>query len=358
VINLHKRYIGEQIYPALMPSLNLAKQKYYQEKNPKDLWTKEAKTINEAVQTIFGPNGLEKMTTDGEILSTGKDIIDSINLGPLADPIRQSINHQYKEHKDGTTSLALLLSRSIKKAQDLQTKQGLKKQHIIQGYTEGLNIALQTIEKHTQTIKKDDIKTIENIIKQSTTGTLADKENIQSTIRDSILYLNHPKEKDINILTNNSGERTEVFVGITLDHNRKREDMPEKINDATIALVDSIKPRKSSYDLEITIKDIDKYRATSEVEQRQLNLFLTIIKKLKVNAIFSKGEIDDRVADMLAEEEIIAFENVKQSEIKTLQESTGASLKPMLSLSKEDLGFAGVIDDSENEECVGGVCRT
>lgn len=341
-----------------MPSLNYAINHLYQEKNPKELWTKEAKSIEEAVHTIFGPNGLQKMTSDGEILSTGKDIVDSINLGPLADPIRKSINQQYKEHNDGTTSLALLLSRSIKKAQELQTKHGLKKQHIIQGYTFAAEIALKTIETYTKTIDKDDIQTIEQIIEQSTAGTLADQENIRSTIRDAILYLKKPKEKDINIFTNNSGEGTEVFVGLSLDYNRKREDMPEKINDAIIAIVDNIKPRKSTYDMQITINDLESYRATTEIEKRQLNVFINIIKKLHVNTIFSKGEIDDRVADMLAEENIMAFENVKQNDIKTLQESTGASLKPMLSLTEDDLGKAGVIDDSENEECVGGVCRT
>jgi len=341
-----------------MPSLNYAINQLYQEKNPKELWTKEAKSIEEAVQTIFGPNGLQKMTTDGEILSTGKDIVDNINLGPLADPIRKSINQQYKEHNDGTTSLALLLSRSIKKAQELQTKHGLKKQHIIQGYTSAAEIALKTIETYTKTVDKDDIQTIEHIIQQSTAGTIADQENIHSTIRDAILYLKKPKGKDINILTNNSGDGTEVFVGLSLDYNRKRDDMPEKINDAIIAVVDNIKPRKSTYDLQITINDLESYRATTEIEKRQLNVFINIVKKLKVNTIFSKGEIDDRVADILAEENIMAFENVKQNDIKTIQESTGASLKPMLSLSEEDLGKAGVIDDSENEECVGGVCRT
>ena len=61
---------------------------------------------------------------------------------------------------------------------------------------------------------------------------------------------------------------------------------------------------------------------------------------------------------MIAKENIMAFEKVKQDDIKALQESTGALLKPMFSLTKEDLGLAGLIDDSENEECIGGVCRT
>ena len=134
--------------------------------------------------------------------------------------------------------------------------------------------------------------------------------------------------------------------------------MPKKIKDATIAIVDSIKPRKSSYDMLINIRDIQGYRATSEMENKQLSSFVSTIKKLKVNAIFSKGEIDDRVADMIAKENIMAFEKVKQDDIKALQESTGALLKPMFSLTKEDLGLAGLIDDSENEECIGGVCRT
>lgn len=339
-------------------TLNIYKNEINNYKNPKELWIKEAKTIDKSVDTIFGPYGLEKMTTDGDVLSIGKDVIDAIELGALAEPIRQSINNQYKEHGDGTTALALLLSRAIKKAQELQTEQGLKKQNIIEGYSKAVGVALKTIDKYTKNVKKEDIVAIEQIIRHSIAGTIADKENIRSVIRDSILYLKKPKEEDINIFTNASGEGAEVFIGLKLDYNRKREDMPEKINDATIAIVDNIKPRKSSYDIRIDIQDIQGYRATADVENKQLSSFVSILKKLKVNAIFSKGEIDDRVADMISKENIMAFENVKQDDIKTLQESTGASLKPMLSLTKEDLGFAGIIDDSENEECVGGVCRT
>jgi len=30
----------------------------------------------------------------------------------------------------------------------------------------------------------------------------------------------------------------------------------------------------------------------------------------------------------------------------------------MLSITEKDLGFIGIIDDSKEEGCVGGVCRT
>ena len=341
-----------------MSPFNLTKQQMYQEKNPKELWIKEATSIYDSIHSLFGPNGLYKMTKDGEILTTGKDIIDAIPLGPLADPIRQSINSQYTQHNDGTTSLALLLSIAVKNAQKLQTKHGLKKQTIIDGYRKATAIALETIDEYTKKISKDDINTIEAVIKQSTAGTIADKENIQSCVRDAILYLKKPSEKNISINASEAGEGAEVFIGLHLDYNRVREDMPEKLNDVPIAIVQDIKPRKSSYNTLIEINDISTYQAMTNLEKEQIKRFIKTLTSLDVKAVFSKGEIDERAAEMLAYHGIIAFEKLKEHDIKTIQDATGASLKPISSLSKEDIGSAGIIDDTESEDCVGGVCRT
>lgn len=348
----------EGTYHIAMLPFNLTKEQLYKEKNPKELWIKEATTINDQIQSLYGPNGLYKMTRDGEILTTGKEIIDTIDLGPLADPIRKSINAQYTEHTDGTTSLSLLLARSVKNAQKLQTKHGLKKQTIIEGYTKATTIALETVKEYTKKVEKDDVETLNNIIKQSTAGTIADKENIQSCIRDAILYLKKPKEKDINVSADESGEGAEVFVGVHLDYNRVRDDMPEEIQDAIIALVTEIKPKKPSFDTLITIDDIATYKATANFEKEQLQRYVNRLIKLNVKAVFSKGDIDDRAAQMLTKQGIMSFEKIKEKDLQTIQEATGASLRPILSLDEEDIGLAGIIDDSDSEECVGGVCRT
>lgn len=347
-----------RVFPRNMMPSDIYKQKLYKEKNPKDIWIKEAKTIDNAISPQFGPNGIYKMTNEGDILTTGKEIIDNIELGAIADPIRKTVNDQYKQHKDSTASLSLLLSKSIRKAQDLQTNHGLTKQIITEGYQKAMKIALETVTKNKKSVKRADIAALDLIIEQSIKGTIADKKNIKSTLRDSILFLKKPKYEDILVQVKSSGEGAEVFVGLSLSYNRKYEDMPEKVTDAKITIVDKIEPRKTKYDLKIDIKDVSSYKKTSSFETDQLKKIVDNFEKIGVNAIFSKGKIDDRAASILRDYKITAFENINDHDIKLLQKTTNAKLKPMYDITRNDLGYIGVIDDSDSEECIGGVCRT
>lgn len=92
-----------------MPLFKLYKEDIQRVKKPTNIWFKEAETINQKVATAFGPYGMYKITHESDILSNGKDILDNIELGPMAEPIIKSINAQYQENKDGTTSLATII---------------------------------------------------------------------------------------------------------------------------------------------------------------------------------------------------------------------------------------------------------
>jgi len=268
------------------------------------------------------------MTESGEILSNGKDVIDSIELGPMAEPILDAVSKQYEEYGDGTVSLfALILSRLISKAYEL-SKGGLPMPTILSGYKKAMEIAAEVVKEETKKIERRDIKALEEVIKHSVAGSVADDEPIRSVIRDAILFLKKPKEKDIAILTEGGEEGAEVIIGLKLDYNRVR-----------------ITGRKA-------------YRALSEMEKNQLKEFVNKLVEMDVKAIFSKEEIDPRAAEMMAKKGIMGFEKINEGDIKTISESTGASKVNMLGISEKDLGFIGIIDDSKEEGCVGGVCRT
>jgi len=147
-------------------------------------------------------------------------------------------------------------------------------------------------------------------------------------------------------------------MGLKLDYNRIREDMPEEIENATIALLDKLAPRKTNIDIRINITSAELYSMVSKMEDKELEEYVDKLVDLGVKAVFVKDEIDPRIADMLARKNITAFEKIKEGDIKEISRSTGAKLTSILSLSKEDLGFVGILDDSESEECIGGVCRT
>ncbi len=137
-----------------------------------------------------------------------------------------------------------------------------------------------------------------------------------------------------------------------------REDIPEEIKNATIALLDKLTPRKTNIDMRINIASAELYSMVAKMEDKELKEYVDKLIDLGVKAVFVKDEIDPRIADMLARNNITAFEKIKEGDLKEIAKSTGAKLTSILSLSKEDLGFVGILDDSESEECIGGVCRT
>ncbi|MCD6237245.1 MAG: hypothetical protein J7K13_04765 [Thermoplasmata archaeon] len=340
-----------------MPLFNLYKEDLQRVKKPTDLWSKEANTIDHSVSTLFGPYGMYKMTESGEILISGKDVLDNIDLGPMAEPIIKSVNAQYEEHRDGTTSLALLLSRLIANTHDLKTS-GLSIPVILSGYKRAMEIAIEETKKLVKKIDKNDFQALEEIIKHSLAGTIADKENIIQTIRDAILFLKEPSEDDITVFAEEGGEGTEVILGVKLDYNRVRDDMPDKLENVNIALVDKLTPRKTSFDIKMHITSAERYSVISKMEEEQLRREVDKLVKLGVKAVFAKGEIDPRAAEMLARAGIAGFEKVNESDMKSLVKTTGARIVSISTLSKDDLGYAGTLDDSDEEGCVGGVCRT
>lgn len=336
---------------------NLYKEDLEKVEKPTNIWSKEAKKIERSVSNSFGPYGMYKMTGSGEILSSGKDILDNTELGPMAEPIIESINEQYKEFNDGTTSLALLLSRLVTKADDL-SRSGISMPIVISGYKKALEVALDTVKEETEALGTDDYKTLEKVIKHSFAGSVADEENIISTIRDAILFLGEADEENISVLTEQGGKGAEVIKGIKLDYNRIRDGMPDELYEVKIALLDKIAPRKAEFDVKIGITSIDAYKATSEMEKNQLKRFMDKLIELDVKAVFTGGEIDGRVAEMMEKNGIAGFEKINEGDMKAISKATGAQKVSMSTLSEDDLGFTGILDDKQSEECIGGVCRT
>jgi len=340
-----------------MPIFQLYKEELERVKKPTNIWSKEAKSIDQSVSSLLGPYGMYKLTRDGEILSNGKEVLDNIELGPMAEPIKKSVDAQYKEFRDGTVSLALLLSKMVVKAHDLSTS-GIPMPTIISGYKKAINIAIEEAHERTKKMKKRDIEILEDVIKHSITNTIADTSGILSAIRDAILFLKEPKEENITVLAEESEEGSEVIVGLKLDYNRVREDMPDKLSDTKIALLDKITPKKTRLDIKIDITNTKDYSDAASFEEILLRRDIDKLIKLGVKAVFSKGEIDPRAAEIMARNGIAGFEKIKESDMTALAQSSGGKLINISNISESDLGYIGLIDDTKEEGCVGGVCRT
>ena len=134
--------------------------------------------------------------------------------------------------------------------------------------------------------------------------------------------------------------------------------MPEKLSDVKIAVLDKIGIRKTTFDLEMKISSAENLEGAVDYREKVMEDFVSRLRELGVGAVFTKDEIDPIAADMMARSGIMAFEKVKEDDLKRIEDATGAIRVGMDDLGEDVLGFAGVIEDLDDENCEGGVCRT
>src|SRR5919205_526052 len=130
-----------------------------------------AKLIAGLIKNSFGPRGLEKIFIDilGEVTLTkdGATLLRKIDVDhPAAKVIIEASNAVDNEVGDGTTSVVILAGALVQKAEEL-LDMGIAPSIIADGYSEGLEFALEVLQTIAQTLKNDDIEIMEKIAQTS-----------------------------------------------------------------------------------------------------------------------------------------------------------------------------------------------
>ncbi|RQH03226.1 thermosome subunit alpha [Natrarchaeobius oligotrophus] len=294
------------------------------------------KAVAEAVRTTLGPRGMDKMLVDssGEVVITndGATILNEMDIEhPAAQMIVEVAESQEEEVGDGTTTAAVIAGNLLGEAEDL-IEQDVHATTIVEGYHEAAEIALDAISDQVDEADVDD-----EILKQVAESSMTGKgtggltaEELAETVVEAVRHVDGEdgvERENVTVHTQvgASSNATELVPGIIVDEEPAHDEMPSEVEDASIAVLDvELEVRTGEVDAEYAIDSIDQLNAAIDAEESELRGYAEEIVDSGVDVVFTTEDVDDRVSSALANEGVLLFEGLGNSDARSIVSATGA----------------------------------
>src|SRR5687768_8504521 len=236
-----------------------------------------AKAVAEAVRSTLGPKGMDKMLVDsmGDVVITndGATILKEIDVQhPTAKMIIEVSKTQESEVGDGTTTSVVLAGALLSKAEDLVDD--VHPTLITAGYRLASQKALEILNGLAISVKPEDKATLIKIAKTSMASKGASSHaDLLAEITVSAVSAVAEKDADgrwtvdkdsIKIEKKHGANisETQLIKGVVLSKERAHSRMPERVQNATVALVNAaLEIKKTEVDANIEITDPSQLQA-------------------------------------------------------------------------------------------------
>ncbi|MFP4568388.1 MAG: thermosome subunit alpha [Candidatus Woesearchaeota archaeon] len=316
-----------------------------------------ARLVAETVRTTLGPKGMDKMLVDstGEITVTndGVTILKELNTDhPAARMVIEIAKTQEEKVGDGTTTAVILAGELLKRAEELLNL-GVHPTIITKGYRLAKEESIKILNAECETIKKDDEEYLIKIAQTAITGKGAEdnKELLSKLIVKGLIEVGHIDDEDIrdNIsVKRNIGEsvsESELIKGVVIDKEKTHPDMPSKVKDAKILLLDTaLEIKSTASDAKVSITSPEMMQSFIDTEERLLKSLIDKVKNTGANVVFCQKGIDDLAQYFLAKEGIYATRRVKRSDMNKISKATGAKIISDFNNEQKILGAAGLVE--------------
>ena len=320
-----------------------------------------AKAIAEAVRSTLGPKGMDKMLVDsmGDVVITndGVTILKEIEVEhPAAKMLVEVAKTQDSECGDGTTTAVILAGELLKNAEEL-LEQGVHATAISNGYRSAAKESVGILEKIAKPVRRSDTSVLKAIAITSMTGksSEAHADFLADLAVKSIKSVAEGRGKKIVVDRDNikiqkkqggSISDTELVSGIIIDKEPVHSGMPRSVSNAKVALVDApFEIKKTEIESKIQINDPSQIQAFLDQEESSIKKMVDQVHKSGAKVLICQKGIDDLAQHYLAKHDIMAIRRAKKSDIEALAKATGGRVVSNIEgLSKQDLGFAGVVE--------------
>ncbi|WP_049990139.1 thermosome subunit alpha [Natrinema salifodinae] len=311
------------------------------------------KAVAESVRTTLGPRGMDKMLVDsgGDVVITndGATILNEMDIEhPAAQMIVEVADSQEEEVGDGTTTAAVIAGNLLGEAEDL-IEQDVHPTTIVEGYHQAAEIALDAIAEQVNEADVDD-EILRQVAESSMTGKGTGgltAESLAETVVEAVRHVNTDegvKRDNVTVHTQigASSNATELVPGIIVDEEPVHDAMPNAVEDASIAILDvELGVRTGDVDAEYAIDSIDQLNAAIDAEESELDNYAETVADSGADVVFTTEDVDDRVATALANEDILVFEGLGDSDARKVASATGATRVGVLEdLEADDFGAA------------------
>ena len=296
--------------------------------------------LSNIVKTSLGPQGLDKMLVDdiGDVTITndGATILRQIEVEhPAAKILVELSQLQDKEVGDGTTTVVIIAAELLKRAAEM-IRNKIHPSHIISGYKSAMRLAIKYIEEHlaVSTIKLDKNGLI-NVAKTSMSSKIIGGESdmYSALAVEAMLHVKTASGKypvkSVNIMKAHglSMQESFFFSGYVLRMSRVSQQMPIKVDNAKIALLDfNLSKFRLGMGISVCVSDPKNLELIRKRELDILKERLEAILAKGVNVIFTTKAIDDYAAKYLVEKNVMGLRRIEKSDLKRIAKLTGAKI--------------------------------
>ncbi|HIH17920.1 MAG TPA: thermosome subunit [Nanoarchaeota archaeon] len=317
-----------------------------------------ARLVAETVKSTLGPRGMDKMLVDsiGDITVTndGVTILEEMQIEhPAAKMMVEIAKTQEAEVGDGTTTAVVIAGELLKNAEKL-LDQDIHPTVVARGYRLASEQAIKVLHEISTKIDRKDRALLVKIAATAITGKGAEsaRDMLAELIVDSVLQVSEGNEVDLDSIKiekkkGKSISQSELIKGIVLDKERVHPDMPKRVENAKIALLDcALEIKGPETDTKVSISSPDQLQAFLDQEEKMLKGMVEKVKKSGANVVFCQKGIDDVAQYYFARAGILAARRIKKSDMEKLAKATTGRIASNLNeLSDKDLGSARLVEE-------------
>jgi len=320
-----------------------------------------AKMVSEIVKTTLGPKGMDKMlvspANDIVVTNDGVTILEEMQIEhPAAKMMVEIAKTQESEVGDGTTTAVMIAGKLLENAEKLLEKK-IHPTVIAKGYNMAAKKAQEILSDIALKITPGDEDVLKRVAMTAMTGKGAEgsKEKFAEIIVRAVNQIKDGDRVDLNDIKIEKTKRdgiadTELISGIVLDKEKVSSDMPFRIKEAKIALIDfPFELRNPEIDTKISISSPDQLQSFISQEEKVIRQMVEKMRESGANVIFCQKGIDDFAQYLLSKAKIYACRRVSKSDMEKIAKATGGKIVSNLSeISSEELGRAEVVEEVKN----------